>query len=75
MGEYTMQRQDIAIKIALANPDAFRKAISKKPVQYKNIEEKTQVAALKGLIQLEPSIRHILEYYLKRDQIAHAIYV
>ncbi len=71
--EETMRkvRQELAVKIVLANPHAFDKAVSKTPdsVAYADEDEKAKVEALRGLMKLEPSIKHIIGYYLRHDKI------
>jgi hypothetical protein len=66
-------RTDIATKMCIADPQLYRLTTSRFPPIFKNAEQRDRSKALKNLLDQEPSIRHILDYYAKRERPLHCV--
>jgi hypothetical protein len=61
-------RQEVAVSICVENPSAYEKATAENP-QFKDEKERAIVESLKGIMKLEPTVKAVLDTYLKGDVI------
>lgn len=59
-------RIDIAVQICLSFPQLYPKLKSKKPL-FISQKERCAADVLGEMLRQEPSIRHILDFYYKRE--------
>lgn len=65
-------RVEIASKICLAYSSAYEKATSTRPaVDYRDENEKMAVQVLQAIFKVEPSVKHILRFYMQRTGMLH----
>lgn len=64
--ELSLCRLEVAVDICIRYPAIYRRITEHTPI-YRNFRELLAAQLLRGLMNIEPAVRHTIEYYYKRE--------